>query len=243
MRLLPPKNAPSPAYSIARQLTSLQHERREAGASALAQLPPEDSVRILSEAIEKAYRRAYRRETWAICAGIIVGIGTIGQFFAAPDSRWIFKTILAVGNIWFFAIFLIGFRRLTPPELEMIRRLIEQAERATLPSAAGAILDVLKWPLKYPADRDALLKQLARLLALADDDTARSLTEAQLKTLAELIYPLDAPELALAGLLTLASARYVDGALLTQSASLANEETPVGMAAREYRRMARGVVG
>ena len=108
-----------------------------------------------------------------------------------------------------------------------------------MPSAAGPILDILKWPLKYPADRDALVKQLARLLALADNDTARALTPAQCKTLAELIYPLDAPELAIAGFLTLASAGFVDGALLTRAATLADEETRLGLAVREYRRMAR----
>ena len=117
----------------------------------------------------------------------------------------------------------------------LFQRFVAQVSQTKRPAAAGAILDLLALPLA-PGDRNALLPALARLLKLADDETARGLAPAQLQTLARLVLPLDAPELAISGLLTLASARYSDRELLGKTSSLALTDAPLGLAAREYRR-------
>ena len=226
--------------NLTRQLTSLRTSTRDAAAKTLDKLSPEASLRILGDAIEKAYVCAQRRRPWmlaAVCASILM----LSSAFLSGDWGTLLSFLPIFALLWSARL---GVRtRLSDPQLQLVWRFNEQVKRTTLASAAGPILDVLRWPMNYPADRAILKAELKRLLALADDDTARGLTSAQLQTLAEILRPLDNPELGIVGLLTLASAHYADAELLKKTASLALTDAPLGLAAREYRRAVGEALG
>ena len=242
---------PSAAPSLLSDLTHPESDVRKNGERLLETMGDNAAISILKDDILRLSLQssvnADRKIRAILIIAMVIFIGLSSTMIVKYPSDlefWIFASIFICFSILIGALcWNLSFRDAADSQRrKLVFYFLDRIEKATQPSAAGPILDVLALPMP-PADRLALLRQLARLLRLAGDAEIEALTSAQLATLAVEIRPLSPPDLAIIGLLALATARYADAELLAKTVSLSYGDSRLSAAAREYRSAVGQVVG